>query len=61
MKPKFSIKKMIRLAEKDLYVKFLFNDLQARNSHLPESEIWKIVFNGTVLDDSAMEILYESC
>lgn len=60
MDPVFDMKKMERLAERDRYVKFVFNDLSARNPTVPAEEIWEIVFNSTVLDDSVMIESYKS-
>jgi hypothetical protein len=61
MEPVFDMKKMERLAEKDKFVMFLFKDLCARNPTVPAEQIMEAGFNSTVLEDSFMQDIYESC
>lgn len=56
----FEPEKMKKLVEKDLYLSFVFKDLSRRNPHLVETEVLKILFNGEVLDDFAMQEEYRS-
>ncbi|MFD2614673.1 hypothetical protein [Paenibacillus gansuensis] len=57
--PEFNAEQMLRLVEKDLYLKFLFNDLRAKGNE--ETDLLEILFNSNVVGDSIYTSEYEGC
>lgn len=55
---KFNIETMKKLANKDRYIRFVFNDLKNRNANIPNKEILEIIFNTNVLEDAAIQEKY---
>ncbi|MBG9587632.1 hypothetical protein [Cytobacillus firmus] len=59
--PVFDFKKMKRLTNKDRLLSLVFKDLMSRKGFKDEREVYQIIFNGYVLNDSIMEEEYMNC
>ncbi|EWG08714.1 hypothetical protein [Cytobacillus firmus] len=59
--PVFDFKKMMRLTNKDRLLSLVFKDLMSRKGFKDEREVYQIIFNGYVLNDSIMEEEYMNC
>lgn len=57
--PLFDEIKMLRLVEKDKYLKFVFTDMIGKGQ--TEAEALLFLFNSNVLGDSAYTDLYATC
>ncbi|WP_256816775.1 hypothetical protein [Cytobacillus sp. Bac17] len=52
---------MMKLTNKDRLLSLVFNDLMSRKDFKDEREVYHIIFNGYVLNDSIMEDEYMNC
>ncbi|OHX42895.1 hypothetical protein [Cytobacillus oceanisediminis] len=59
--PVFDLEKMMKLTNKDRLLSLVFNDLMSRKDFKDEREVYHIIFNGYVLNDSIMEDEYMNC
>lgn len=56
--PVFNVEKMEKFSKEDRMISFVFKDLSQRNPKLSKEEIWQVVFNSYVLEDSIMIDIY---
>lgn len=59
--PVFDLEKMRKLTNKDRLLSLVFKDLMSRKGFKDEREVYQIIFNGYVLNDSIMEDEYMNC
>lgn len=59
--PIFDLEKMRKLTNKDRLLSLVFKDLMSRKGFKDEKEVFQIIFNGYVLNDSIMEDEYLNC
>lgn len=59
--PIFDLEKMRKLTNKDRLLSLVFKDLMSRKGFKDEKEVYQIIFNGYVLNDSIMEDEYMNC
>jgi hypothetical protein len=57
--PEFNAEQMLRLVQKDAYLKFVFDDLSKKGHTQPE--LLEVLFNSNVLEDSIYTAEYEAC
>lgn len=60
VQPKFKTDQMLRLVQRDVYLKFMFNDMSNKNGHTQDS-ILEVLFNSNVIGDSLFTEQYEAC
>lgn len=58
--PDFKVEKMEKFSKEDRMISFVFKDLSQRNPKLSKKEIWQVVFNSYVLEDSIMIDIYDN-
>ena len=56
--PVFNVEKMEKFSKEDRMISFVFKDISQRNPKVPKEEIWQVVFNSYVLEDSIMIDIY---
>lgn len=59
--PVFDLEQMRKLTNKDMLLSLVFKDLMSRKGFKDEREVYQIIFNGYVLNDSIMEDEYMNC
>ncbi|WP_404359773.1 hypothetical protein LG291_25575 (plasmid) [Cytobacillus firmus] len=59
--PVFDLEQMRKLTNKDRLLSLVFKDLMSRKGFKDEREVYQIIFNGYVLNDSIMEDEYMNC